>query len=153
YSLGATIWSVGSLTMLASVYARTPRIAAQRAGQCFGLYMVGMLMLGQLLNAFPSVGHWPTTRFDLLDLHEWLNIANPLAAIQSLGTSAGGTFEQTLWSVFWGYFLSHVAVGLACTTLAIRRLRPVAAAAPLDGPPPEVIQSNPPRRPPIQNWP
>jgi ABC-type Na+ efflux pump permease subunit len=152
-SLGATIWSVGSLTMLSSVHARTPRVAAQRSSQVFGLYIVGMMMVGQLLNAFPSVGHWPGTRFDLLDLHEWLNIANPLAAVQSIATSARGTFSQTLWSVFWGYFLSHLAIGLACTGLAIRQLRRVAAALPLDGPPPEVVQSNPPRRPPIRDWP
>jgi hypothetical protein len=32
-ALGATMWSVGSLSMLWSVYARTPRAATQRAGQ------------------------------------------------------------------------------------------------------------------------
>src|SRR5262249_28672214 len=39
------------------------------------------------------------------------------------------------------------------TILAIVRLRPVAAAAPLDGPPPEAIGVAPPKRPPIKNRP
>jgi ABC-type Na+ efflux pump permease subunit len=152
-ALGATMWSLGSLTMVASVYARTSRIAAQRAGQVFGLYIVGMMMLGQLLNAFPSIGHWPGTRFDLLDLHEWLNIANPLAAIQTISSAIRGTFAQTLWPVFWGYFLAHLGLGAAFAAWAIARLRPVAAAAPLDGPPPEIVQSDPLQRPPIRDWP
>ena len=152
-ALGATMWSLGSLTMVTSVYARTPRIAAQRAGQVFGLYIVGMMMLGQLLRAYPSIGGWPGTSFDLLDLHAWLNIANPLEAIQTISSSIRGTFGQTLWPVFWGYFLAHLGLGAAFAAWAIARLRPVAAATPLDGPPPEIVQSDPRRRPPIRDWP
>ena len=143
-ALGVTMWSLGAMTMVTSVYARTSRIAAQGAGQVFGLYIVGMMMLGQLLNAYPSIGHWPGTRFDLLDLHEWLNIANPLPAIQTVSTSIRGTFGQTLWPVFGGYFLAHLGLGAAFAAWAIARLRPVAAAAPLDGPPPAAIGAPPP---------
>ena len=110
-------------------------------------------MVGQLLRAFPSIGHWPGTRFDLLDFHEWLNIANPLEAIQAISSSSRGTFAQTLSSVFWGYFLAHLGLGAAFAGWAIRRLRPVAAAAPLDGPPPEIIKTGLPKRPPVRDWP
>jgi len=153
-ALGATMWSVGSLSMLWSVYARTPRAATQRAGQVVALYVVGMMISGQLLASFPTVGRWPPgSRFDLTDLHDWLNIANPVAAVSAIFGSTGGTFSDTLWSVFRSYFFSHLALGLVFTTWAIRRLRPVAAAAPHDGPPPEAIGVAPAKRPPVGNRP
>lgn len=153
-ALAATMWSIGSLAMLNSVYGKTPRAAAQRTGQAIALYVVGMMMAGQLMRAFPSVGRWPGVfAFDLMDLHGWLNIANPLAAIEQITRAGGNAFSDTLWSVTRNYLLSHLALGLVFSTLAIVRLRPVAASLPLDGPPPNVRGGIALRRPPVGRLP
>src|SRR5205823_219793 len=69
-ALGATIWSVGSLAMLWSVYARTPRAAAQRTGQLLALYFMGTIITKQLLVAFQAAALWPlgspVTLWDIL---------------------------------------------------------------------------------------
>jgi ABC-type Na+ efflux pump permease subunit len=138
-ALAVTMWSIGSLAMLNSVYGKNPRGASQRTSQALALYVVGMMISGQLLRAFPSIGRWPgVLPFDLLDVHEWLNIANPLAAVEEITRTAGGTFGDTLWRVFRNYFLAHLALGFGFITLAILRLRPVAASLPQEGPTPDV---------------
>lgn len=153
-ALAVTMWSVGSLAMLNSVYGKTPRAAAQRTGQAIAFYVVGMMIAGQLMQAFPTVGRWPGfLSFDLSDVHEWLNIANPLAAIEQITRAVGNTFSSTLWTVFRNYALAHLALGLAFVTLAIVRLRPVAASLPLDGPTPNVRGGVALRRPAVGNRP
>src|SRR5262245_6608080 len=60
-ALVVTVVSTASLGVLVSIYQRSTKTAAQRTGQAVALYVVGLMLVGQLLRAFPIIANFPST--------------------------------------------------------------------------------------------
>jgi ABC-type Na+ efflux pump permease subunit len=141
-ALVATVLSLGCLSVLCSVYARTTKAATQLFGRVVGLYILTLVVGGNVLRARPAVGFFPGSAVrpavvSVQDLFDLLDRGNPIAAVQAVANAfrGGGPFGDVLWSVAGGYLLFHLAVAAVCGAWAVLRLRPVAAHQG-DGPPP-----------------
>jgi len=138
-ALVATVLSTAMVTVLASVYQRSTKAAAQRAGQVIALYVVGLLLFGQLMRAYPFIALFPSasSAVTVQDVYDWVGVGNPIIAVNTVaGGMGGGTgVIEAAIPVVRDYVAFHVLVFFACLAWASRRLRPVYADHG-DGPPP-----------------
>jgi ABC-type Na+ efflux pump permease subunit len=130
-ALVATVVSIASLSVLVSVYYVSTKAAGQRAGQAVALYVVGLLLFGQLLRAYPVIGNFPSpsSPVTVYDLYDWVGVGNPIIAVHKLADAvgAGGDLIQAAVPVVRDYVVFHVLATVVCLTWASRRLRPVSA--------------------------
>jgi hypothetical protein len=132
------------------MYSPTTRAAGQRAARVVGLYIVALILAGQVLRAFPRIAEWPGTAVTLSDVVDVLNAGNPFAVGQQLtGAIRGRSFDETVGPAVFGYIVFHLLAATLFLTWAILRLRPVAATQAEGAPPPPQtgLRRSPPRPP------
>jgi ABC-type transport system involved in multi-copper enzyme maturation permease subunit len=151
--LAATVVSLGSLSMLCAVYVPTAKAAGQRAARVAGLYVVGLILLAQVLRAFPAIAMWPGTAVTVADVVDVLDAGNPLDLIHRCTDAVRGRSFADAAPAIRNYIFFHLAAAGVFVTWAVARLRPVAAAQ-ADAPPPKRTGLfRPPPRPPVGDRP
>jgi hypothetical protein len=133
-ALTATLLSLGCLSVLCSVYARTTKAATQQFGRVVGLYVFMLIIGSGVFRAWPRLAALPgslsqPSAVSVQDFYDLLNAGNPLAAGERV-TGAwrfGGNVGDVLWPTLRDYLLFHLTVAAGCGVWAVRRLRPVAA--------------------------
>jgi ABC-type transport system involved in multi-copper enzyme maturation permease subunit len=146
--LAVSALSLGSLAVLASVYARTARQAAQLAARNVGAYLFAMYALNLFFLRWPPPAYIRTGA-------DWLNAGNPLHLATTIvdAVRGGSRLDDVVLPAVGEYAIFHcIAAGLF-VTWAARRLRPVAAEHAEGPPPPKVGMRRPPPRPPVGNRP
>jgi hypothetical protein len=145
-----SVLSLGSLAILCSVYGRTVRAAAQRAGQI----VVGYLIVMYSLNLALLWLRPPAVVFDVAD---WLDAGNPWAVGRQIADAlrGGWRFADAALPAIGRYLLFHLVATGVFLTWAARRLRPMAALH-AEGPPladERFRLFRPPTRPPVPDRP
>src|SRR5439155_26231246 len=102
------------------------------------LYVVGLLLFGQLMRAYPVIGDFPYASSPVVvhDLYDWVGVGNPIIAVNNVANAVGagtGLIEAAI-PVVRDYVVFHLLVAVACLAWASVRLRPVCAERG-DGPP------------------
>jgi ABC-type transport system involved in multi-copper enzyme maturation permease subunit len=155
-ALAVTALSLGSLSLLCSVYLRTARAAGQRAARVVGLYIVSLMLIGQGLREFPRIAMWPGGVFNVVDLVDLINTGNPFAVGHLLADTVrgGGRLGDAVGPAVLNYIIFHLLAATVFLIWATFRLRPVAAAQ-ADGPPrqPTTGFRRSPPRPPVGDRP
>jgi hypothetical protein len=121
--------SVGSLSILCSVYSRRARAAIPLVYGLLAFYLAASTVLMVLMFVWPGVAtrQFPLTSLTIQHLVNWLNAGNPIFVLVELvrrlgsGTPLADAFPDLLRD----YALFHVPVAILCCTLAIVRLRAV----------------------------
>jgi ABC-type transport system involved in multi-copper enzyme maturation permease subunit len=121
--------SVGSLSILCSVYSRRARAAIPLVYGLVAFYLAASTVLMVLMFVSPGVAtrQFPLTSLTIQHLVNGLNAGNPIFALVELvrrvgsGTPLADAFPDLLRD----YALFHVPVAILCCTLAIVRLRAV----------------------------
>src|SRR5262249_48796493 len=125
-----SVLSLGSLAVLASVYART----ARQAGQVAARNVAGYIFAMYALNA--AFGRWPPPPY-VLTIAAWLNAGNPLQLVHTVINAVRGPGRpgDVVLPAVGEYVVFHVAASTLFVIWASLKLRPVAAEHG-DGPPP-----------------
>jgi hypothetical protein len=120
--LAVSVLSLGSLAVLCSVYARTARLAGQRAGQSVAAYLFAMYAINLYM------ARWPPPAF-VQDLFDWLDAGNPLALGRQVTDAlrGGWRFADTVLPAVGRYMIFHVVAAGVFIVWAARKLRPIAA--------------------------
>ena len=122
-----TMLSVGSVSILCSVYARKSAVAVLSSYMFMAFYVAGSLLLLILMKAKPGVAGYqlPFTSVTVNDLVTWLNVGNPIFALVELaqGLGRGLPIADVFPDVLRDYALFHALITLVCCTVAIVRLR------------------------------
>ena len=146
---GGTVLSLGSLSMLCSVYSRTTRAAGKRTARVVALYIFSMWGLGPLLS-------YITAPALVQDAFACINAGNPIAVghIVADAIRGAGGFDDVVWPAIRDYVAFHLLAAVVFLTWAVRKLRSVAALH-ADGPRPPKRTGlfRPPTRPPVSDRP
>jgi ABC-type transport system involved in multi-copper enzyme maturation permease subunit len=134
-AIGLTMLSIGSLSILQSVYARKPRDAIVLTYLVTVTYL-GLSLLSRVLLGYPTLaataltsGPSPVTVGDLV---EWFNAGNLPVAVSKLraAVAAGLALDAEVPGLLHTYTLFHGAVAVVCGAWAVARLRAAALVAP-----------------------
>jgi ABC-type transport system involved in multi-copper enzyme maturation permease subunit len=124
-----TMLSVGSLSILCSVYARKSVVAVLSIYTHVAFYVAASSALMILMAVKPVIAGrqilFPWLTFN--DVVTWLNAGNPISAFLQIirGLQGGLPIADVFPDVLRDYVVFHVLVVLICCTLAIVRLRAV----------------------------
>ncbi|HEV3117982.1 MAG TPA: ABC transporter permease subunit, partial [Gemmataceae bacterium] len=134
---GLTLASLGSLSILSSIYLKKPRDAILLTYLVMMAYF-GCSGLSAVLLSYPSiagigVGTGPSA-ISLKDLIQWFNAGNIAFALFTLRDAFRGNVPLTsvLPGLLRNYAIFHCAAAMICTVVAVARLRVVATRHAMD---------------------
>jgi ABC-type transport system involved in multi-copper enzyme maturation permease subunit len=134
---GLTLASLGSLSILSSIYFKKPRDAILLTYLVLMAYF-GCAGLSTVLLSYPSiagigVGTAPSA-ISLKDLIQWFNAGNIAFALLTLRDAFRGNvpLASVLPGLLRNYAIFHCAIAMICTAVAVGRLRLVAARHAMD---------------------
>src|SRR5262249_35963891 len=122
-----TMFSLGGLSALHSVYSRRSWVAVLRTYLCIVIYLAVGGALGLLVSCYPTVASWPssggwTSPFTAKDGVAWFNAGNlPIAVVQiRRQVGLGQQLHALVSDYLLRYAIFHGAVGVGCCLWAAR---------------------------------
>jgi ABC-type transport system involved in multi-copper enzyme maturation permease subunit len=134
---GLTLFSVGSLSILSSIYFKKPRDAILLTYLVMTAYF-GCASLSVVLLSYPRIAGFgigtPPNAITLKDLIQWVNAGNIGFALFALRDAFRSNVPLTsvLPGLMRNYAIFHCAAAMICTLVAVARLRVVAARQAMD---------------------
>ena len=134
---GLTLFSLGSLSILSSIYVKKPRDAILLTYLVMMAYF-GCSALSTVLLSYPRIAGigigTPPNAISLKDLIQWFNAGNIAFALLTLRDAfrSNVPVASVLPGLLRNYAIFHCAAALICTAVAVARLRVVATRHAMD---------------------